>query len=299
MTLWQLKTFATVAREGSFTRAGKALNISQPSVSSLVISLQKELGVKLFDKLGMKPRLTEAGRRLLRLAEHTLATVDRIPEEMNDVKGFKTGRISIGGCSLAAAYGLPSTVQRFKKEYPGVEIDLTIDESGALEKLLLEGEMDLAVLSWPSRSRLLTTELWREEDIIVVASPEHPLTSKRTVSLKLLSKEPLIVNLESRFVREIIEKQFAAKGMVFHPSVEVKTASRPRDAIKTSILSNLGIGFLAKSHIVGDLQAGRLKTLRIPELKLTRFMYITVHKNRKDRPLTQTFISLLRDLNHK
>jgi DNA-binding transcriptional LysR family regulator len=296
MTLHQLKVFLTIVKLNGVAQAAKALHISQPSVSGVVQNLQDELGVKLFERLGNRRKLTEAGKRVLQRAETVLANTEAIKEDLDELKGLKKGRISIGGCSLAAASGLPWAVQTFKKEYPGVEIGLTIDQSSSLEKALLEGEMDVAVLSWPSRSNLLITELWREEEIVVVALPEHPLAKRRAVSLSLLAKEPLIVNLESRFVREMVEDKFAEQGIVFQPGVEVKTYSRPRDAIKNSILSNLGIGFLAKSHIVGDLKSGTLKTLRVPALKLKRPMYITVHKNRKDRPLTQTFTKLLKDL---
>ncbi|MGH7767326.1 MAG: LysR family transcriptional regulator, partial [Candidatus Binatia bacterium] len=117
MTLWQLKTFATVAKEGSFTKAGKTLNISQPSVSALIIGLQKELGVKLFEKLGVKPHLTEAGRSLLQLAESALETIEKIPQEMDEVKGLKKGKLSVGSAGIATPIILP-TIHKFKSRFP-------------------------------------------------------------------------------------------------------------------------------------------------------------------------------------
>jgi len=296
MTLHQLEVFALVAKLGSFTKAAGELHIGQPSVSSLMVELQKELGIKLFEKLGIKTHLTEAGKRFLQKSQNILTMIKEAKEEIDDLKGFHKGKISIGGCGLATDSGLPSVVQTFKKAYPGVEIGLTIEQSSLLEKSLLEGDLDLAILSWPSRSNLLVSELWREEELIVIASPDHPLAKKRAVSLALLVKEPLIANLESHFGWKLVEQKFAELGVAFRPTVEVKTHSRARDAIKNAVLSNLGIGFLAKSHIVGDLKSGRLKTLRVPQLKLTRPLYITVPKNRKDLPLTQAFTKVLRDL---
>jgi len=296
MTLHQLEVFALVAKLGSFTKAAKELHIGQPSVSSLMVELQKELGIKLFEKLGIKTHLTEAGKRFLQKSQSILGMVKETKEEIDELKGFHKGKISIGGCGLATDSGLPSVVHTFKKTYPGVEIGLTVEESSRLEKSLLEGDLDLAVLSWASRSNLLISELWREEELIVIVSPEHPLAKKRAVSLGLLIKEPLIANLGSRFGWKLLEEKFAERGIAFQPTIEVKTQSRQRDAIKNAVLSNLGIGFLAKSHIVGDLKSGKLKTLRVPELKLKRPLYITVHKNRKDLPLTQAFTKALRNL---
>jgi DNA-binding transcriptional LysR family regulator len=294
MTLWQLTAFVTVAREGSFTKAGKVLNISQPSVSSLVIGLQKELGIKLFEKLGMKPHLTEAGRRLLQLADSTLANIAKIPEEMDQLKGLKKGKISIGCSGLAAASGLLYAVEKFKKNHQGVEVVLTVDQTWKLEKGLLEGEIDLAVVSWPPKSSLLRSELWREEKIAVVASPANPLSKKRTVSLKRLAQEPLIVSIKT-FVRDMIEKEFTKRGIPFQPSISLKAYGKPRDAIKNAVIGNLGVGFLTEMHVVGDIKSGRLKVLRVPELDLRRSLYVISHKKRRNF-LTEPFIEVLRNL---
>ena len=280
MTLWQLKAFVTVAREGSFTRAGKVLHIAQPSASALVINLQKELGVKLFEKLGTRPHLTEAGRRLLQFAEKGLAIIEKIPEEMEEVKGRR--RLRVGGSVLAAASFLPKAVQKFKKDHPEVEINLSIYSNDGLERELSEGNIDLALLSWAPRSSQIYAERYHEEEIVVIAPPKHPLTKKSSVSLEQLSKEPLIAPKEGMRTREILEQVFAEKAIPLTPSIEIGNQFAVRDAIRNAVASDLGIGFVAKCHVTGDIEAGRIKVLKVPDFKLKRTTYIAIHKNRMD-----------------
>jgi DNA-binding transcriptional LysR family regulator len=297
MTLWQLKTFATVARERSFTKAGKALNISQPSVSSLVIGLQKELGIKLFEKLGMKPHLTEAGRRVLQLVESALAIIEKIPQEIDEVKGRH--RLRIGGSALAAASFLPVAVQEFKKHHPEVDIVLKIERTDSLEKNLLEGELDLAILGWAPRSSLLAREPYREEEVCVIAPPNHPLTKKRFVSLELLMQQPLILQGRNNPIREMVEKKVVAKGLSLIRRLEVNDEFGGRDIIRSAVTKGLGIGFVSKCHVLGDVAARRLKVLTVPELKLKRTMYIVLHKRREVPASTQGFIRFLKKYKYK
>ncbi|HEY2988083.1 MAG TPA: LysR family transcriptional regulator [Candidatus Binatia bacterium] len=297
MTLWQLKVFATVARESSFTEAGKVLNISQPSVSSLIIGLQKSLGVKLFEKLGVKPRLTEAGRRLLRLAEHTIATVDKIPEAMAEAEGKH--RLRIGGSVLAAASFLPAAIQKFKKKHPEIEINLDVYTSDLLEKELSEGNIDLALLGWAAHAPNISTEPYHQEEIVVIAPPKHPLTKKRSVSLEQLSSEPLIVPREGMRIREILEQAFADKEVPLTPSIEIGNQFAVRDAIRNAVASGLGIGFIAKCHVTGDIKAGRIKVLKVPEFKVKRTTYIAVHKKRLDSHPVRVFKDFLKTRNQR
>jgi DNA-binding transcriptional LysR family regulator len=293
MTLWQLKTFATVAREGSFTKAANALNISQPSVSSLVIGLQKELGVKLFEKFGMKPHLTEAGGRVLQLVESALATIEKIPEEMDEVRGLKKGRIRVGGSVVAGGSFLPAAVRQFERTHPGFEITLKIQRTGDLERMLLEGELDVANLGFAPRSSLVVAEPFREEEVAVIAPPNHPLTKKRSVPLKLLATQHLISTEKGVRFRDMVEQKFVAQGLSFAPSIQVNLDIGSRDVVRSAVASGLGIGFLSKCHVVNDVRAGRIKILNVPELKLKRAMYLAVHRNRQHSALVQSFTEYL------
>jgi DNA-binding transcriptional LysR family regulator len=241
----------------------------------------------------MKPHLTEAGRRLLKHAESVLATVDRIPEEMEEIKGLKKGSIRVGGAGLSASF-LPLAVQTFTKKHPGIEVTLFLDQSRNLQDRLLEGDLDIAILSFVPRSQSLIDELYAEEEVIAIASPKHPLAKKRVVQLERLAKEPLIVYQRGGLMYDMIEKRFAESGVPFRPRLEVKAFTSAREGVKSAVASGLGIGLTARRHAIGDVKSGRLKILRIPDLNLKRRMYIAYHKKKKDFTFLQEFKEFLK-----
>lgn len=202
--------------------------------------MEREYGIKLFEKLGNKIHVTVAGERLLQHAEEILAKVEDIKEEIDEIKGVKKGKMSIGGSAIPAASFLPMAVQEFKNKYPGVEIDLRIQSSSALEKDLLEGEIDVGILGRSPNSSLLTGELYCEEPVVAIVSPKHPLAKKRYVPFKLLAKEPLIIQGEGAPIRPMIERRFAEEGLPLVIALEPAVEFGARDAIKSAVASGAG-----------------------------------------------------------
>jgi DNA-binding transcriptional LysR family regulator len=294
MTLHQLRVFAKVAELQSFTEAAKALRLTQPSVSSLIQGLVRELKYKLFERRGMKIALTPEGKVLLRRAQEALGVIEGTKDEIAEIHGLKKGKLAVGGALIAAASFLPGAVQSFKKRHPGVEIALKIQRSDNLEKKLLKGELDLAILVFAARSPNLISEPYRDEEIVVVAPPQHPLARRRSVPLDLIAKERLIAQEKGALVRDMVERGFAKYGLPFKPVLEVDIEMGARDAIRRAVTGGLGIGFLSKCQVMADLKAGWLKVLKVPELKLKRTMYIVIHKNQLRSPLTQSFVESLR-----
>jgi DNA-binding transcriptional LysR family regulator len=294
MTLYQLKTFVTVARLGSFTLAAETLQVRQPSVSLIMQSLQRELDVRLFERLGNKIHLTHAGEEMLREAEAVVTRAEGIKNRMEEVKGLRKGKISVGGSSIAGASFLPLVVNTFKEQHPGVEATLMIERSKNLEKELLDGELDLAVLGRAPLSPPLVGELYWEDEVVAIASPKHPLAKRHTVPLKLVAQGPLIAHDRENVVRQIVEQRFAEENLPFVTRLEVDVHGIGRDAIKNAVANDLGIGFMAKTFILSDVKAGRLKVLNVSDLRLKRSLFITVHKNRQGSSLIRKFIDLLK-----
>ncbi|HEY2989309.1 MAG TPA: LysR family transcriptional regulator, partial [Candidatus Binatia bacterium] len=276
--------------QGSFTQAGKVLQITQPSVSALIIDLQNELKVKLFEKLGIRPHLTEAGRRLLQLAEDTLAIIEKIPQEMDDVNGLRKGKLTVGGSGFAGATLLPTVVQGFKKAFPLIEIKVIIQPSLVLEEKLLNGELDIGLMGMAPKSRLIEAKPYREEKVVVIAPPHHPLAKKRSVPLKLLAQEPMVVDEKGTLSREMVEEVFKRNRLPFAPALEINVLSAGRDAIKSSVANGLGIGFIPEHCIPLEVKAGLLTVLNVADLKLKRAMYLAFHHKRRQNSLVRAFI---------
>ena len=294
MTLHQLKVFMTVAKIKSFTQAAEKLGVRQPSVSLVIKDLEQDLQVRLFEQLGHKINLTAAGELLVQDAQDILAKAEGLKERMDELKGLKKGRLSIGGAPSAAASFLPFAVDSFKKQFSWAETTLKIDRSAALEKSLLDGELDVAIMGRAPRSPLLISELHHHDDIVAIAAPTHPLAKKSSVPLMRIVGEPIIADEKGSFVRELLDERFARLGVPFTPHMELSPQVGARDALKNAVAGGLGIGFITKCHVTTDVQAGRLKILKVPDLKLKRSNYIVVHKSRQRSPMVQAFIKLLR-----
>lgn len=294
MTLYQLECFALVAKLQSFTKAAQELHVGQSSMSALVIQLQKELGVKLFEKLGVKSHLTEAGKTFLQKTHAILALVQEAKEEMDQVKGMKKGRLAVGGAGFAGTTLLPIAVQAFKKAFPSIELNVIIQPSMTLEEKLLNGQLDVALMSQAPKSPLLISGPYREEEIVAVASPRHPLARRRSVPLELLAQEAIVADGKGGYTRQIVENFFARKKLPFTPALEIDVLYGSRDAIKTAVANGLGIAFLSRHYITLDVQVGRLKVLKIPDFKLKRVMYLVFHKSRQN-PSVQIFVRFLQN----
>jgi DNA-binding transcriptional LysR family regulator len=290
--------FVAVAKFKSFSLAGEELRLHQPSVSIAVRGLERGLEVKLFETIGRKVRLTRAGEELLRFAGEILPSLDGVKEKLAEVTGLKKGRIRVGGSALAAATFLPIAVHTFKKQHPGIEVILKIQKSRVLEKKLLDGELDLAIVGRTPRSSHLVSEPYRAEPVVAIAPPHHPLAKKNCVPIELLAKEPLVISESGAAIREAVERTFAEKGLVLKPRLEVDTELGARDAIKNSVAAGIGIGFLSKCHVMDSVRGRRFKILKVPELnEVKRTMYVAVHRNRKSSPHIQLFVDFLRGLN--
>ena len=293
MTLYQLKVFVTVARLKSYTLASEELGVRQPSVSLIIHSLERQLGIKLFERLGNKVHLTAGGEELFRHGDEIIAKAEGIKEEMQEFLGLQGEKVSVGGSALAGAFFLVAAVAKFKKERPQLDVIVKIDKSENLERMLLQGRLDVAIMSWASTSPLLFSQPYVEDEIAVIAPPTHSLTQRRSVPLELIAKEPLVMQKTSRAVRDPVEERFVEKGFPLAGVLDVDAPFAPKDTIKSAVASGVGISFLSKCYVLADVEAGRIKLLNVPELNLKRTLYIVARKNLDDSSMGKTFIDFL------
>lgn len=295
MTLHQLKVFTMVADLGSFTEAGVTLDLRQPSVTALIQGLERDLKIKLFDRMGHKIHLTGAGERLLPYAKNMLAESDQILEEIDEIRGLNKGKLSVGGSGLASHLFLPVVIQKFKFNFSGIEIHLEIQRSKQLEKMILDGYLDLAIMASRPQSPLLVSEFYRAEKIVAIAPPNHPLAKRQAVPLELLAKEPLVITHKGNLVRDMVERIFSERGLPFKAALEIGSDRGARSAIKSALVGGLGVGFITRCYFLPEFQTGEIKQLKVPGLDVRRDLYIVSHKNRQDSKLVQAFVNLLWD----
>jgi len=188
MELNQLRSFLMVVEAGNFTRAAVRLDISQPSLSQQIINLEKELGHKLFHRLGRKAVPTEAGAVFVERARRILVEVESATKELADHPSLER-RITVGAIPTVAPYLLPSLITRCKKRFPNLQVHIREDFTSALIRYVSDGELDLAIASLPRNEPMLSVESLLVEPLLLVVAKTHPLAAKGKVSGEDLATE--------------------------------------------------------------------------------------------------------------
>jgi DNA-binding transcriptional LysR family regulator len=267
--LRQLETFVAVARELSFSRAAAGLGYVQSSVSSQVAALERELGVPLFDRLGRRIALTEAGRVMLDYSERLLDLAREAGEVVADAvagSGEITGSLSVSAPETLLTYRLPELLTVFHEIYPKVRVSLKPTAVGRLvgstRRALEEGRVDVAfVLDEPSVSvEGLSAELLMEEDVSVVAPPAHALAGSTIVDPSNLSGETVLLPEAPQsgcVYRGRFERQLSEVGVVPRETLEFQSI----EAIKRCVSAGMGITVVPTVTVEAELAAGILSKL--------------------------------------
>jgi len=218
MELHQLRYFVAVVREGTFTRAAQRLYITQPSLSEQIRKLETELGSPLFRRLGRTLALTSAGESLLPHAEKVMFEVEEARARVQEVRGLRRGRLSIGVLPSAAARLLPRFLAEFRRHHPGVEVALCEEsDSAELEQLVHDGVLDLAIVRLPPTRRTdLEAEILVREPLVLVAPPGHRLADRRSVALADLAHEPFVMMRPGHGLRESLQRLCRQAGFDPH-----------------------------------------------------------------------------------
>lgn len=194
MELHQLRYFVAVAETGSFTRAAEREGVTQPTLSEQILRLESSkhgLGCRLFDRLGRRVVLTDAGRELLHRAQAILAAVREAERAVRN--SGEGGRLRVGAIPTVAPFLLPPVISRFRKHHPTVEFVLTEDLTDRLLAGLLAGELDVALMALPVRDERLHVEKLFTEPLVMALPPKHRLVTKPEIRLADVIDEPFIL----------------------------------------------------------------------------------------------------------
>jgi LysR family hydrogen peroxide-inducible transcriptional activator len=194
MEIHQLRYFVAVAETGSFTRAAEREGITQPTLSEQILRLEGKkhgLGRRLFDRLGRKVVLTDAGQELLGRAQGILAAVGEAERAVRD--SGEGGQLRVGAIPTIAPFVLPSAVTRFRKEHPAVQLQLKEDFTERLLADLLAGELNVGLMALPIRDDRLHVEKLYSEPLVMALPPKHPLAARAEVKLADVVEEPFIL----------------------------------------------------------------------------------------------------------
>ncbi|HEY2589668.1 MAG TPA: LysR family transcriptional regulator [Tepidisphaeraceae bacterium] len=289
MNLNHLAIFHAVAAERNVSRGARRLMISQPAASKQLLQLERNLGVKLFDRVPRGVRLTEAGEMLARYAARLFAIEAEAESAIQELRGLRRGRLRLGASTTLGVYLLPDIFVRFRRTYPDIYASLEVIGSAAVERRLLEGDLDLGFVESFSGDERLEAVAFHTDELVPIAPPGHPLARKRRVTPEQFCNEPFVVRDTGSETKSFVERALASKGIVVQPVMSLGTT----EAIKRAVASGIGVAIVSKLSIGLELEARRLSVLRISGLSVRRPLYHIVRKGAERSAATAEFLKML------
>ncbi len=292
MDLHDLRVFAAVARHLHYTRAAKELGLSQPAVSARIDALQRDLGVQLLHRAGRGMALTSAGEVLAVEAAKVLARVEAARQAVEDVKGLLRGRLRIGASTTPGIYLVPRAAARFTREFPGVTLEVRVQNTLAIEEAVLRGDIHAGVVGGHLAGRDLVSEPFADDELIVFCGPTHPLARKRTVEVDEMLEHPFAMRERGSATRERFERWLGEKGRACRVGVEFGSP----EAVKHAVAEGAWLGALSRVSIGWEAEAGRLRDLKVRGLDLKRKFSIVRHREGEGGRALEEFVRLLREV---
>jgi DNA-binding transcriptional LysR family regulator len=292
MKLHLLRIFTAVADQMSFSKAAERLYISQPAVSKAVSELESQVGQPLFERGSGKLRLTEAGALLAERGRAVLAIERTAEEDLRALRGLQQGILRIGASTTIATYLLPPTIAAFLRTYPGVDLRLTIQNTLSIMKLLLDYQLDVALVEGPVADERISSEAWQLDELVVIAAPAHPLVARAGLTgipIDLLVEEVFLVREPGSGTREVGEDALLQHGIRLAHTVELGST----EAIKQAVAAGLGLAIISKAAIVDQLALGTLAVLAVQGLTIQRMLTRLRLVGRTPSPAARAFHELL------
>ena len=284
LTLRQLKVFEAVARHLNYTRAAEELHLTQPAVSMQVKQLEESLGVALFEQLGKRVHLTEAGTEVLGYARSVTQQLDELEGVLHRMKGLGGGRLRIS-VATTANYFIPTLLGSFSRRYPDVTVSLDVTNRETLLRQLAENTVDLVVMGQPPVEADVEAEAFMDNPLVVVAPTDHPLAKKKKIPLARLQEETFLVRESGSGTRIAMERFFNERGMKLKTGMEVGS----NEAIKQSVQAGLGLGLLSRATIEQELALKRLVVLNVADFPIMRHWYVVHRQGKRLSPVAQAF----------
>lgn len=293
MDLWQLKIFCKVVELKSFSKAGDAVYLSQPTVSSHIKDLENYLGTQLVDRLARSVIPTKAGQLLYGYARRLIALRDEAEAAMADYLGKMKGRLTIGGSTIPGGYLLPRLMGRFARHYPEVQVALMVGDTAEIIERIAEAEIEIGIVGAQSKAnpQLLQVPLVKDE-LFVAVPGDHKWARKRSITFVELTTEPFIVREKGSGTLRTIENALRETGHTLD-ALRIVAQMGSTEAVRQGIKNSVGISILSAIAVADDVAAGALKALTIKGLDLKRKFYLTRHRQRTVSPICRAFIEFL------
>jgi DNA-binding transcriptional LysR family regulator len=289
MDLRQLRYVVALAEEQHFTRAARRVGIAQPALSQQIKRLELEVGVPLVERSTRSVHVTDAGRTLVAGARRVLREVDALQDELDALRGVRSGRVAVGITRTPGAVDVALLLSRFAGAHPGVELDVREDLSVELLAQLEAGALDLAIVAEGSSAEAgaLRLRTVAEEPLVAIVPPGHELAGRARITVAQLAEHRLVAFHPGATIRRQLDERAFAAGVVLRVAFEIADAQRARSLVH----GGLGIGVLPAS----DARAPGPAVAVVPfaDPALVHRTAVATRRDRRPTPAAEALLALL------
>jgi DNA-binding transcriptional LysR family regulator len=289
MELYQLRSFVTIVRTGSFTQAAEELFLTQPALSLQIKALEEGLGEPVFERKGRKLLLTPAGHLLRERAEQILGLIQTTNQEIDALKGLQHGTLNIGTNDSNCLYLLPDLIQQFRRQYPHIEIHLANSHSSQVAGWVREGRVEFGVVTLPILDPQLESQILFTREDVLICQPDHPLGRVSTVTPKELVAYPLLLLDKGSVSHTMLTQTLAQANQT--PGTVMQVGSI--EVIKRYVEIGLGVSVVPRLNAELEIRAGRLRAIRLDWLPVS---LVGIVQRRKGylSPAARVFLDMLK-----
>ena len=288
ITMRQLQVFESVARHLSFTRAAEELHLTQPAVSMQVKQLESMIELPLFEQMGKKVHLTEAGHAMVRHSRTMMSHLSEIERDINSLKGVEGGQLKICIASTVN-YFATRLLSRFCEKYKKVHISLEVINREELIRRLEANEPDLVLMGQPPEELDVEATAFMDNPLILIANPQHPLAGESKIKIGRLSEETFVMREPGSGTRSAMMRLFDEHGV--KPKEGIQLSSN--ETIKQSVEAGLGLAVVSAHTVDLELKAGRLVSLDVEHFPILRQWYICYRRGKRLSTTAQVFLEFV------
>jgi LysR family transcriptional regulator, low CO2-responsive transcriptional regulator len=287
-TLHQLQVFQVAARHCSFTRAAEDLFLTQPTVSMQIKQLSKAVGLPLFEQIGKKLHLTDAGRELLVTCERIFSSMSQFEMTVADMKGMKKGNLNLAVVTTAK-YFAPRLLGPFCQRYPDIDVSLKVANRGRVLERFADNTDDIYILGQPPDNLEAELHPFLDDAMVVLAERHHPLVGEKNIPIERLKEERFLMREPGSGTRMMVQRFFDERGI----KLKVKMELGSSEAIKQAVVGGLGISILSHHALALEGTTGQLAVLDVVGFPIRRNWHVIYPKGKKLSIIAQTFLEYL------
>ncbi|MAU98378.1 MAG: LysR family transcriptional regulator [Fulvimarina sp.] len=289
LTLRQLRSVQAISRHGTIAAAARQLGLTAPAVTLQVKQMEDDVGLALFDRTSDGMRLTVAGTAILAAANAIETTLRGLSEEIDSIKGVRSGTINLGVVSTAK-YFAPRLIAAFRDAYPEIEMKLKVGNRHDIIADLKDYKLDIALMGRPPTEFPVASTFFGDHPLVIIAEPDHPLVREREIRRERLLSERIIIREQGSGTRTALEGFFAG-DLERLASCSVEMGSN--ETIKQAVMAGLGIAFISAHTIAFEVEMGRIAVLDVAEMPIRRKWYAVCRQERIAAPAERAFKAFL------